>query len=1199
MERRGVWVLVFTVAAALMVLVVFRPGEQASAGIDLSDPTAWIEHGLEGQLLQVNGSTGEVVARIDIAEDNSRLRATVHGSGVAVLNQTASTLSIVDATSLNITHSIDLELTNGAADRRVQVFGGQGSSDRVIVLDEDQILSVDVQTEIASRIALGEPLRGIAQRPSGAVVALASNGGSIQTVGPNGLDPLAELPDPVRDTLDERTLTQSGGLTWLIDPARLSAVEISSTGEIEGPSCVKSSANGAIVGGSADIDDAVLVGYNPDRKMFMVTDPAAGNCNEFELDLEGNWFGAPVVRAGIAYVPNWGEGRVEIVDLAGASRIRSVPFGTPGTEFELTTRGSLVWANDRLGPLAAVIGETGLMPISKLASIVAGAVEVNESGDGESLTGADIDGPGLRIIGDSGDEVLSNGAQVDRTGDGAGPDAADGAALDPTEDPGRAQPDAIGIALRGPSESSTALPTGSLIANFGVSTATAKVGELVTFTDFSSGSPTSWTWNFGDGTGAQEPNVDKSWDAEGVYVVELVVRNAAGGQSSLTTEVTVVPQTVLIAPTADFAFDRDTVEEGEAVSFESRTVGDADLLEWDFGDGTTALGPVVEHTYSRAGIYKVTLVASNPAGATTNSTEITVVNSVVPPIAAIAALPTNVVNGQFVTLQSVSLNGPTGFGWDFGDGTKGSGSQARHSWSTPGSYRVRLTVENSAGTDATFVDVVVGERIDPPISQFTQSATEVLVGERVSFSSLSLNDPTRLVWRFGDDTGAQGPTASKVWSKAGTYRVTLRATNKAGTNRTGVTITVVKPVDPPVASFTTGSTVIAPGEPLSFKDTSAGNPTSWTWEFGDTGVSGNPNTTHVYEREGTYVVKLTVSNEGGTSSAEREIVVKSPPSANFRWATSGRSVKFTDTSWDNPESWSWDFGDGETSTDRSPTHQFEGSGSYEVTLTVSNDAGRSAPKTQSVRVGESPVPKFSCSADGAVLTCDANKSQNAESYRWRSPGAHTISTPGQVVTNFAYESGGRYDVTLEVTSPSGETVSLTKRSPRVDRARAPRVSDVDVLSREQDLVRLEAVFSRNPTSWSWSLEGAELIEGGNTSTPLFRVPVNGRYRGQVRASNALGEDTEAFAFTVDGIVTQAAFDWEIVEPGVVKFTNFSIARGDATYEWKFRGPATVLDNDPAGPTVEYSREGDFDVILLVSDANGDDRLTKSVSIPTR
>jgi len=1124
MRRNFVLALIGLAALFAGALLMFRPGEQASAGVALANPTAWIEHGIDGEILQINGATGEVTARIDISEPGDFIRATSHGDGAVVLNQTAGTISLIDSSTLQVTKAISIDLSEGAPDRRVHLFGHPDLSGNVVVVDDDQILSIDTQTEIVTPTALPEPTRSAVQRTNGAVLMLRPDARAIQELGPRGLTDVISLPDPVDRTPDERSLIEAGGSVWLVDPARLSVSEVSVDGELGQPVCAKSSIDGAVVGGSGASDPAIIASYNPVSGLLNVSDQQDRTCREIALDLRGQSFGPPVVSGRFAYLPNWGSNRIEVIDLDASRSIFSLPFGSGGQPFELEIDGTIVWANETLGPFAAVVSEFGLFPVPKISVIVAGAVQAETTGDGASLTGGDVDGPGLRILGDSGAEVIASGG-TGEPGAGAGSGIGDASGLDTFGNANAPQPGAVGIIIEGPGEQNEALDalpvSGKLIANFGVSSATAKVNESLQFTDFSSGSPVSWTWGFGDGTGAQEPNVEKSWDSEGVYTVELVVTNARGDESSLSTEVTVVPKTVLLPPSADFEFDRDTLEKGETVSLESRTLGEVDLLEWDFGDGETSRGPTAEHAYEDTGTYTIALTASNPAGATTASTQITVISGVEPPQAAIADIPSNVVNGQLVSLRSASLNEPTRLTWDLGDGTRIAGSSIRHAWETPGTYRVRLTAENSEGSDSAFVDVVVAKRVDPPISQFTQSATEVLVAETVTFSSLSLNDPTRLVWNFGDDTTAGGTTTTKSWSKAGKYRVTLRAINDAGANRSGITITVVEPVDPPTASFTASSLVVSPGSVVTFQDTSSNSPSSWDWSFGDSEVSSSPNTSHTYAREGTYVVRLTVSNKGGISSTEREITVKPPPSADFRWTTDGRSVKFTDTSWDDPEEWSWDFGDDTTSEKRSPTHRFAKSGSYEVTLRVSNGAGTSAPRTQTVVIGEPVSADFSCSVDGSVLTCDGKKSKNAVSYRWSSPEATVISTPNRSVATFGFDSADRYDITLEVTSDAGETDVVTKRSPRVAKGTAPRITDVGLGAQDGDLVRLEAVFDRNPTSWEWSVAGAELIEGGNTPTPLFRVPKGGRYSGSARAINAFGSDSEEFRVRVDAIGADA------------------------------------------------------------------------------
>ncbi len=1208
-KQRALMVIAAVFVAALALFIVFRPGDQASAGVDLGDPTAWIEHGIDGELLQVNGLTGEVTARIDVAEPGESFTAVPHGDGAVLFNENTSSISLVSGSLLRVVGTIPVTFDEDSTIASAQIFGSQDARRNVVVLTDEQLVSIDTQTSTETPISLPAPLSSTIQDMSGRVLALPDEADEVLRLDSDGLAMLAPLADPVGDTADQRSLVRAGGATFVVDPARLSISEILEDGTLGLPFCTTSAASGAVAGGSGDDDESRIAAYNPVTSTLNISSPEDG-CADIDLDLPNGDYGNPVVSDGVVYLPNWGAGRIIVISIDQEQIVANFPFGSrTGDAFELEVLGSQVWANERSGPFAAVVSESGITAIPKISTIVASETEINEEGEGDSLTGADgIEGSGLVVIGDSGARVVAaQPGEATGTGAGNGPQTGEPDLLGNSDQPQEdaVEPDAVGIAPAAvepapvdpePADELTAEVTARLIANFGVSSATATVGEVLRFTDFSTGSPVSWTWDFGDGSGAQEPNVEKAWDEEGIYLVSLTVTNSVGDESIQTTEITIVPETVLIPPQADFAFDRNTIEEGESVRFESRTVGDADLLEWDFGDGDSSIGPEATHTYDTAGTYTVTLTASNPAGETSTSTTITVLDGVEPPTAVIAALPTSIVNGQFVSLRSASLNEPTRLSWDFGDGNRGSGQSVQHQWADPGTYRVRLTAENSEGSDSTFVDVTVARRIDPPVSQFTQSATEVLVGERVTFTNLSLNDPTKLIWNFGDDTTANGQTTTKSWSQPGRYRVTLRATNDAGTNRTGVTITVIKPVDAPVASFDASTLFVEPGQRVSFQDTSANNPTSWTWDFGDTGTSNNPTTSHEWAKPGTYTVRLTVANEGGTSTAQKQVVVKSPPSANFRWEASGNSVKFTDTSWDDPQSWRWDFGDGTTSTERSPTHEFA-PGVFDVTLVVSNEAGSSS-KTQQVSLSKPPVAVISCDADGSVLNCSGVGSTDATGFTWRAPDALSNATPNQPTTSFTFPSAGRFEVTLIVSNVDGITDRVTIRAPRVAQGRAPRVESVSVAGTDGALVRLEATFDRNPTSWEWSVDGAELVEGGNTSTPLFRVPANGTYEGTVRASNVYGADTDPFSFTVNPFTTTSSFTWTIVEPGVVRFTNTSQAEADAEIEWRFNANVEILDGNLQSPVVRYpDAGGTWTTALVISDGNGRDVSRQDITVP--
>jgi PKD repeat protein len=146
--------------------------------------------------------------------------------------------------------------------------------------------------------------------------------------------------------------------------------------------------------------------------------------------------------------------------------------------------------------------------------------------------------------------------------------------------------------------------------------------------------------------------------------------------------------------------------------------------------------------------------------------------------------------------------------------------------------------------------------------------------------------------------------------------------------------------EPPVSSFTTDKTKVTVDELVQFTSKSTGEITSWSWDFGDGNTSTEQNPSHAYAEKGNYTATLTVSNKAGSHSATSAVTVLLPPSANFSAsevrATSGSTIKFNDESSGDIDSWSWDFGDGGSSTEQNPSHVYNDAGTYTVSLTVSN-----------------------------------------------------------------------------------------------------------------------------------------------------------------------------------------------------------------------------------------------------------------------
>ncbi|AEH60076.1 S-layer-related duplication domain protein [Methanosalsum zhilinae DSM 4017] len=181
--------------------------------------------------------------------------------------------------------------------------------------------------------------------------------------------------------------------------------------------------------------------------------------------------------------------------------------------------------------------------------------------------------------------------------------------------------------------------------------------------------------------------------------------------------------------------------------------------------------------------------------------------------------------------------------------------------------------------------------------------------------------------------------------------------------------TVGEPVEPveeePVASFTANPTSGAAPLEVAFTDQSE-YAVDYSWDFGDGETSTEASPTHTYEEIGTYTVTLTVSNEIGEDTAETTISVTEeeilPPVAAFdAQPLEGEvplTVTFTDQS-ENAVAYEWDFGDGTTSTDATPTHTYEEAGEYTVTLTVENELGETDTAQTTITATEpEPTPGF-------------------------------------------------------------------------------------------------------------------------------------------------------------------------------------------------------------------------------------------------
>lgn len=251
----------------------------------------------------------------------------------------------------------------------------------------------------------------------------------------------------------------------------------------------------------------------------------------------------------------------------------------------------------------------------------------------------------------------------------------------------------------------------------------------------------------------------------------------------------------------------------------------------------------------------------------------------------------------------------------------------------------------------------------PVKAEFTADATDVLAGRPVAFTDQSTGDVHTWSWIFEggtpDKSHVQNPAVA--YTKPGTYEVTLVVSNVRYTDKMVKTgyITVTAAPQPITAKFDADKTSILSGESVTFTSNSEGNPDTWEWELtSDLGASleasgQNPSVT--FEEPGIYTVKLTASNSAYSDEEVKEnyITVVDPSSvaaeftADAKVVYEGQQVQFTDISVGTVTDWKWTFEGGTpaSSTDQNPVVTYATTGSYKVTLEVSN-ATNSSTKEQ-------------------------------------------------------------------------------------------------------------------------------------------------------------------------------------------------------------------------------------------------------------
>lgn len=304
-----------------------------------------------------------------------------------------------------------------------------------------------------------------------------------------------------------------------------------------------------------------------------------------------------------------------------------------------------------------------------------------------------------------------------------------------------------------------------------------------------------------------------------------------------------------------------------------------------------------------------------------------------------------------VTFTNNSTNA-VNYHWDFGDGSTSTNAQPVHTFTTPGTYQVMLAANNPNScrtNDTDYVTITVSS--DTIAANFNFSLLDTCTNPHITIQNTSTTLPGHSLsnagfeWDFGDGTTYNGMNPpDHPYPTPGAYNIRLIMTEPDACNNPD---SIIKPLiftqEIMEAGFNVSDT-LCEGLAVTFQNTSE-NGDTYQWDFGDGQTSTALNPQHVFDSPGTYVVRLKVTNLlacNPEDSMSRTITISSSPTAAFSATPLQPQTNVPSTFTNQSQEathYKWNFGDGTTTTEENPVHEFPQTGTYNVCLTAYNEHG--------------------------------------------------------------------------------------------------------------------------------------------------------------------------------------------------------------------------------------------------------------------
>ncbi|WP_109831561.1 PKD domain-containing protein [Reichenbachiella versicolor] len=591
-----------------------------------------------------------------------------------------------------------------------------------------------------------------------------------------------------------------------------------------------------------------------------------------------------------------------------------------------------------------------------------------------------------------------------------------------------------------------------------------------TFTSQPDRDPPTYSWSFDGGTtiGSTDPNPAHTFSQPGDSVVILTVDDGTCQNTAIDT-VSIYP----VPPKPTFSVETGPYCSNDEISVSNTTNDDAyegATLTYTWLDGSTELvqGETADLVFDTDGNKNLTLKMSIPGCGTDSDPQ--VLNVVEGPNPSFSFE-----NDCFGEIQEFS-NLTTGSNlvnpsWDFGDGSGTSNiNEPNYEYTGSGAYTVNLTMENIAGCVATeSAEIFINGRPEVNFSPTTDCQGSIIPFEDESISGDAVNNIKSWDWDFGGLGSSDIENPNFIFESEGVYDVTLTVVNDGDCENT-----MTKQVQIEASPQT--RLVKEPGclDGVTLFEDKQSYPDGFIefhrWEIQDA-IYLSSKAGHTFTTPGVYDAILTVEAENGCQTIVNETVeIYDLPQAQFEVdnACDNQFAEFTDTSVVDDASGSptivsrvWDFDGENTSNGKIAYHNFNESGSYEVSLVVTDQRGCQDEIESNVDINQSPTSSFEVSDNFGVppLTVDfTNQSKDAISYLWKFNDSENATSTNEN-TEFVYEDFGDFEAELISYSADGcadtSSVRITAVDPSLD------LQLVSIVSKEESGLRYFDLEVRN------------------------------------------------------------------------------------------------------------------------------------------